>query len=167
MGHRGKRLRESAEVLRCTPLRGIDSLKLGMTLDSATALLGAPRRVAKERFEASWGADLRCFFSAEWSLIEIAVVGGPDARRVELGDDVLLSRDFDVAAEQLLGYAGEGYRHPKQHLVVFPKQGLRLWSEEGVWADSFECATLERCTSVLSGWPDKYARMREEDFPAD
>ncbi len=58
--------------------------------------------------------------------------------------------DIEVACgEERRVQIGEG------DLVVFPQQGLSLWTEEGVWVDAFGCWTAAHwaeCAARPDAW---------------
>ena len=49
---------EVEDILECTPLEGIQPLRLGMTLDEANGVFGAPESIFAARHEAFWGSEL-------------------------------------------------------------------------------------------------------------
>jgi hypothetical protein len=151
-------LPERPVMARCTPLRGVEPLLLGMSLDEATAALGPPDNRFEEEREAFWDPAFRCYFSESWAIRIISIVD-TRALPVQVGDDVELSRRFAEAERKLVEWTREGYRHPRESLSVFPSYGLAVWSEDGETVGDFSCTTREESDVVWSGWSSTYTRL--------
>jgi hypothetical protein len=136
------------------PLKGIEPLLFGMSLEEAEAAMGPSDRVYEKQHEASWRPGWRCYFSEDWALVQISIV---DAKVLPIQiEGLTLSPEFDQAERQLVLLTGQGFRDPMEHLTVFPSRGLEIWSEEGKFLDDFGCTTPEQCDVQWPDWSTKY-----------
>jgi hypothetical protein len=114
---------DEVEIVTCTPLKALGPFELGMTLDDAVGRFGPPVHTRSDGFTAFWERDAhyRCLFSEGGPSVDMKVACGEE-RRAQIGEELLLSRDFDVAVEQLGESFARGYKHFLGDLVVFPQQ---------------------------------------------